>query len=284
MTELLILNFIQSVVVRRNSGVVDLLETNHDRVPNARLIDRNHFAVVVEPVRFRAQDLHLGTSRRADLRRFRLLRRRGVTLLNSVEKENSLSVKTKNTFPATASRRDARKNPGATRTTRPPRASFSFFVHTKGGGRFFVSSSQSQSRQRRLLPKKFITKKISKKRKNFVLLDLVSRRRDTNFSILDQKIALETLGKIQSSSCFLIFFLYFKGPGRTGDEGRDDSKKQQAEKEEEKIKKKRIAWRRGGRQRERDDVAHLRSDFERRSLRRLFSVNDGVPASEETRG
>ena len=197
MTELLILNFIQSVVVRRNSGVVDLLETNHDRVPNARLIDRNHFAVVVEPVRFRAQDLHLGTSRRADLRRFRLLRRRGVTLLNSVEKENSLSVKTKNTFPAT-SRRDARKNPGATRTTRPPRASFSFFVHTKGGGRFFVSSSQSQSRQRRLLPKKFITKKISKKRKNFVLLDLVSRRRDTNFSILDQKIALETLGKTSS--------------------------------------------------------------------------------------
>ena len=195
MTELLILNFIQSVVVRRNSGVVDLLETNHDRVPNARLIDRNHFAVVVEPVRFRAQDLHLGTSRRADLRRFRLLR--GVTLLNSVEKENSLSVKTKNTFPAT-SRRDARKNPGATRTTRPPRASFSFFVHTKGGGRFFVSSSQSQSRQRRLLPKKFITKKISKKRKNFVLLDLVSRRRDTNFSILDQKIALETLGKTSS--------------------------------------------------------------------------------------
>ena len=212
MTELLILNFIQSVVVRRNSGVVDLLETNHDRVPNARLIDRNHFAVVVEPVRFRAQDLHLGTSRRADLRRFRLLRRRGVTLLNSVEKENSLSVKTKNTFPATSSRRDARKNPGATRTTRPPRASFSFFVHTKGGGRFFVSSSQSQSRQRRLLPKKFITKKISKKRKNFVLLDLVSRRRDTNFSILDQKIALETLGKTQSSSVFLIFFLYFKGP------------------------------------------------------------------------
>ena len=36
--------------------------------------------------------------------------------------------------------------------------------------------------------------------------------------------------------------------------------------------------------RERDDGAHLRSDFERRSLRRLFSVNDGVPASGETRG
>ena len=279
MTELLILNFIQSVVVRRNSGVVDLLETNHDRVPNARLIDRNHFAVVVEPVRFRAQDLHLGTSRRADLRRFRLLRRRGVTLLNSVEKENSLSVKTKNTFPAT-SRRDARKNPGATRTTRPPRASFSFFVHTKGGGRLCLLFTPVKvvCSQRNPPPKKF-----QKKEKKFSF-DLVSRRRDTNFSILDQKIALETLGKIQSSSCFLIFFLYFKGPGRTGDEGRDDSKKQQAEKEEEKIKKKRIAWRRGGRQRERDDVAHLRSDFERRSLRRLFSVNDGVPASEETRG
>ena len=86
MTELLILNFIQSVVVRRNSGVVDLLETNHDRVPNARLIDRNHFAVVVEPVRFRAQDLHLGTSRRADLRRFRLLL--GVTLRSDFERRS----------------------------------------------------------------------------------------------------------------------------------------------------------------------------------------------------
>ena len=190
MTELLILNFIQSVVVRRNSGVVDLLETNHDRVPNARLIDRNHFAVVVEPVRFRAQDLHLGTSRRADLRRFRLLR--GVTLLNSVEKENSLSVKTKNTFPAT-SRRDARKNPGATRTTRP-RASFSFFCKTKGGGRR-VSSSHVKVVvvcSRNPPPKKF-----QKKEKKFSF-DLVSRRRDTNFSILDQKIALETLGKTSS--------------------------------------------------------------------------------------
>ena len=190
MTELLILNFIQSVVVRRNSGVVDLLETNHDRVPNARLIDRNHFAVVVEPVRFRAQDLHLGTSRRADLRRFRLLR--GVTLLNSIEKENSLSVKTKNTFPAT-SRRDARKNPGATRTTRP-RASFSFFCKTKGGGRR-VSSSHVKVVvvcSRNPPPKKF-----QKKEKKFSF-DLVSRRRDTNFSILDQKIALETLGKTSS--------------------------------------------------------------------------------------
>ena len=81
--------------------------------------------------------------------------------------------------------------------------------------------------------------------------------------------------------CFLIFSYISRAPTT---ETKDDDSKKQAEKEEEKIKKKRIAWRRGGRQRERDDVAHLRSDFERRSLRRLFSVNDGVPASEETRG
>ena len=210
MTELLILNFIQSVVVRRNSGVVDLLETNHDRVPNARLIDRNHFAVVVEPVRFRAQDLHLGTSRRADLRRFRLLR--GVTLLNSVEKENSLSVKTKNTFPAT-SRRDARKNPGATRTTRP-RASFSFFVKQKVV--VVVSPLHTSKSSSRLLPKP-TTKKISKKRKKIFLrfglstkryefFDSGPKNRPRNFG---QNVVL----------CFLIFFLYFKGPDDR-DEGR----------------------------------------------------------------
>ena len=74
----LILNLVQSVVVRRDAGVVDLLESHDHRISNAGLVDRNHFAVVVEPVRFRAQDFHLGTSRRADLRHFRLLfRRRG---------------------------------------------------------------------------------------------------------------------------------------------------------------------------------------------------------------
>ena len=209
MTELLILNFIQSVVVRRNSGVVDLLETNHDRVPNARLIDRNHFAVVVEPVRFRAQDLHLGTSRRADLRRFRLLR--GVTLLNSVEKENSLSVKTKNTFPAT-SRRDARKNPGATRTTRP-RASFSFFVKQKV---VVVVSPLHTSKSSSFAPETHHQKNFKKKKKNF-----------PSIWSLDEEIRIFRFWTKKSPSklwakvvlCFLIFFLYFKGPDDR-DEGR----------------------------------------------------------------
>ena len=155
----LILNLVQSVVVRRDAGVVDLLESHDHRISNAGLVDRNHFAVVVEPVRFRAQDLHLGTSRRADLRRFRLLR--GVTLLNSVEKENSLSVKTKNTFPAT-SRRDARKNPGATRTTRP-RASFSFFVKQKVV--VVVSPLHTSKSSSSFAPETHHPKKISKKRK-----------------------------------------------------------------------------------------------------------------------
>ena len=208
MTELLILNFIQSVVVRRNSGVVDLLETNHDRVPNARLIDRNHFAVVVEPVRFRAQDLHLGTSRRADLRRFRLLR--GVTLLNSIEKENSLSVKTKNTFPAT-SRRDARKNPGATRTTRP-RASFSFFVKQKV---VVVVSPLHTSKSSSLLPKP-TTKKISKKRKKIFLRFGLSTKR---YEFFDSGPKNRPRNFGQNVLCFLIFFLYFKGPDDR-DEGR----------------------------------------------------------------
>ena len=211
MTELLILNFIQSVVVRRNSGVVDLLETNHDRVPNARLIDRNHFAVVVEPVRFRAQDLHLGTSRRADLRRFRLLR--GVTLLNSVEKENSLSVKTKNTFPAT-SRRDARKNPGATRTTRP-RASFSFFVkqkvvvvvsplHTSKSSSSFAPETHHQKNFKK--KKKFCPSRFGLSTKRYEFFDSGPKNRPRNFG---QNVVL----------CFLIFFLYFKGPDDR-DEGR----------------------------------------------------------------
>ena len=209
MTELLILNFIQSVVVRRNSGVVDLLETNHDRVPNARLIDRNHFAVVVEPVRFRAQDLHLGTSRRADLRRFRLLRRRGVTLLNSVEKENSLSVKTKNTFPATSCR-DARKNPGATRTTRP-RASFSFFVQKV----VVVLSPLHTSKSSSFAPETHHQKNFKKKEKIF-----------PSIWSLDEEIRIFRFWTKKSPSkhgqnvlCFLIFFLYFKGPDDR-DEGR----------------------------------------------------------------
>jgi len=204
MTELLILNFIQSVVVRRNSGVVDLLETNHDRVPNARLIDRNHFAVVVEPVRFRAQDLHLGTSRRADLRRFRLLR--GVTLLNSVEKENSLSVKTKNTFPAT-SRRDARKNPGATRTTRP-RASFSFFVKQKVVVVLFpLHTSKSSS----FAPETHHQKNFKKKKKFF-----------PSIWSLDEEIRIFRFWTKKSPSklwakrrpLFFDFFPIFQGPRR----------------------------------------------------------------------
>ena len=204
MTELLILNFIQSVVVRRNSGVVDLLETNHDRVPNARLIDRNHFAVVVEPVRFRAQDLHLGTSRRADLRRFRLLR--GVTLLNSVEKENSLSVKTKNTFPAT-SRRDARKNPGATRTTRP-RASFSFFVKQKVV--VVVSPLHTSKSSSSFAPETHHQKKFKKKKKNF-----------PSIWSLDEEIRIFRFWTKKSPSklwakrpLFFDFFPIFQGPRR----------------------------------------------------------------------
>ena len=210
MTELLILNFIQSVVVRRNSGVVDLLETNHDRVPNARLIDRNHFAVVVEPVRFRAQDLHLGTSRRADLRRFRLLRRRGVTLLNSVEKENSLSVKTKNTFPAT-SRRDARKNPGATRTTRP-RASFSFFVKQKV---VVVVSPLHTSKSSSFAPETHHQKNFKKKKKIFLRFGLSTKR----YEFFDSGPKNRPRNFGQNVLCFLIFFLYFKGPDDR-DEGR----------------------------------------------------------------
>ena len=205
MTELLILNFIQSVVVRRNSGVVDLLETNHDRVPNARLIDRNHFAVVVEPVRFRAQDLHLGTSRRADLRRFRLLR--GVTLLNSVEKENSLSVKTKNTFPAT-SRRDARKNPGATRTTRP-RASFSFFVKQKVV--VVVSPLHTSKSSSSFAPETHHRKNFKKKKKNF-----------PSIWSLDEEIRIFRFWTKKSPSklwakrrpLFFDFFPIFQGPRR----------------------------------------------------------------------
>jgi len=205
MTELLILNFIQSVVVRRNSGVVDLLETNHDRVPNARLIDRNHFAVVVEPVRFRAQDLHLGTSRRANLRRFRLLR--GVTLLNSVEKENSLSVKTKNTFPAT-SRRDARKNPGATRTTRP-RASFSFFVKQKVV--VVVSPLHTSKSSSSFAPETHHQKKFKKKKKNF-----------PSIWSLDEEIRIFRFWTKKSPSklwakrrpLFFDFFPIFQGPRR----------------------------------------------------------------------
>ena len=205
MTELLILNFIQSVVVRRNSGVVDLLETNHDRVPNARLIDRNHFAVVVEPVRFRAQDLHLGTSRRADLRRFRLLL--GVTLLNSVEKENSLSVKTKNTFPAT-SRRDARKNPGATRTTRP-RASFSFFVKQKVV--VVVSPLHTSKSSSSFAPETHHQKNFKKKKKNF-----------PSIWSLDEEIRIFRFWTKKSPSklwakrrpLFFDFFPIFQGPRR----------------------------------------------------------------------
>ena len=205
MTELLILNFIQSVVVRRNSGVVDLLETNHDRVPNARLIDRNHFAVVVEPVRFRAQDFHLGTSRRADLRRFRLLR--GVTLLNSVEKENSLSVKTKNTFPAT-SRRDARKNPGATRTTRP-RASFSFFVKQKVV--VVVSPLHTSKSSSSFAPETHHQKNFKKKKKNF-----------PSIWSLDEEIRIFRFWTKKSPSklwakrrpLFFDFFPIFQGPRR----------------------------------------------------------------------
>ena len=183
------------MVVRRNSGVVDLLETNHDRVPNARLIDRNHFAVVVEPVRFRAQDLHLGTSRRSTLRRSAFFV--GVTLLNSVEKENSLSVKTKNTFPAT-SRRDARKNPGATRTTRP-RASFSFFVKQKGGGRR-VSSSHVKVVvvvcSRNPPPKKFQ----KKKKKIFLRFGLSTKRYE--FFDSGPKNRPRNFGQNPSSSVF----------------------------------------------------------------------------------
>ena len=71
---------------------------------------------------------------------------------------------------------------------------FFFFCKTKGGGRR-VSSSHVKVVvvcSRNPPPKKF-----QKKEKNFSF-DLVSRRRDTNFSILDQKIALETLGKTSS--------------------------------------------------------------------------------------
>ena len=168
-------------------GVVDLLETNHDRVPNARLIDRNHFAVVVEPVRFRAQDLHLGTSRRA-LRRFRLLL--GVTLLNSVEKENSLSVKTKHVSSHVASRRARTQGPHG---RHDHALLFFFFCKQKGGGRrvSLHTSKSSSSFAPETPPKKF-----RKKKKIFLRFGLSTKRYE--FFDSGPKIALETLGKSPS--------------------------------------------------------------------------------------
>ena len=55
----LVLDLIERVVVRGNTRVVDLFETNDNRVPHAGLIDGDDLAVVVEPVRFRAQNLNL---------------------------------------------------------------------------------------------------------------------------------------------------------------------------------------------------------------------------------
>ena len=55
----LVLDLIERVVVGRHTRVVDLFETNDDRVAHAGLVDGDDLAVVVEPVRLRAQNLNL---------------------------------------------------------------------------------------------------------------------------------------------------------------------------------------------------------------------------------
>ena len=55
----LVLNLIERVVVGGNTRIVNLFETNDDRVSHAGLVDGDDLAVIVEPVRLRAQNLNL---------------------------------------------------------------------------------------------------------------------------------------------------------------------------------------------------------------------------------
>ena len=54
-----VLHLVEGVVVGGDAGVVHLLEAHDDGVAHAGLVDGDHLAVVVEPVRLGAQDLHL---------------------------------------------------------------------------------------------------------------------------------------------------------------------------------------------------------------------------------
>ena len=55
----LVLNLIERVVVGGNTRIVNLFETNDNRVSHAGLVDGDDLAVIVEPVRLRAQNLNL---------------------------------------------------------------------------------------------------------------------------------------------------------------------------------------------------------------------------------
>jgi len=55
----LVLDLIERVVVGGHTRVVDLFKTNDDRVAHAGLVDGDNLAVIVEPVRLRAQNLNL---------------------------------------------------------------------------------------------------------------------------------------------------------------------------------------------------------------------------------
>ena len=55
----LVLDFVERVVVGGDARVVDLFETNDNRVAHTGLIHRDDLAVVVEPVGLRAENLNL---------------------------------------------------------------------------------------------------------------------------------------------------------------------------------------------------------------------------------
>ena len=54
-----VLNLIERVVVGGNTRIVNLFETNDDRVSHAGLVDGDDLTIIVEPVRLRAQNLNL---------------------------------------------------------------------------------------------------------------------------------------------------------------------------------------------------------------------------------
>ena len=58
----LVLDFVERVVVGGDARVVDLFETNDNRVAHTGLIHRDDLAVVVEPVGLRAENLNLRAS------------------------------------------------------------------------------------------------------------------------------------------------------------------------------------------------------------------------------
>ena len=64
-----VLHLVEGVVVGGDAGVVHLLEAHDDGVAHAGLVDGDHLAVVVEPVRLGAQDLHLRARKKATTKR-----------------------------------------------------------------------------------------------------------------------------------------------------------------------------------------------------------------------